>query len=136
MEDFSDNYDFTMTTGRYDRIDFTCTAIKYPKRQYVGDVKCYHKNVRRYDAYPDYQIDYAKLDSICKAAETTKAIPVLVVYFTEVTVVWRLDKVDWRSTAAWRNVNKYGQNYGKEKEKALQAFLKIEDAVWKRYERR
>lgn len=129
VRDFSEKYDIEFTKGKFCRYDFTATDKINPSWVYLGDVKCYHKNSRPYAKYKDYQIDYDKLESICKAAAEKGAVPVLIVYFTDITVYWELDKIDWKSTKEWVTVNKDGQNYG-EKERSLQVHLKKEDAPW------
>lgn len=130
VRDFSDKYNIKFTNGKFCRYDFTATDIENPSNTFVGEVKCYHKNPRPYTKYPDYQIDYDKLESICKAADEQGAQPVLIVYFSDIAVLWNLNNFDWRSTKKWKNVNKDGQNWGKEKERALQVYLRKENGEW------
>lgn len=124
-EDFGDVYTITYTSGIFDRTDFTATATTDPTRTYVGDIKAYTDPLhpRPYTKFPNYQIDYDKLEEIESRARDTSALPLLVVYFSDCLMIWRLDEFNWREGADYRWVNKDGRRYGMEKEWRLQAFL-------------
>lgn len=114
------------TTGKFDRQDERCTGLTGEK--YLVEIKCYSdpSHPRPYSKFPDYQIDYEKIENLCDDAQKEDRIPLLFVKFDDCEIVWKPQK-DVKTE--WRYVNKYGQNYGAEKERSLQAFLDIKDAI-------
>lgn len=133
-EDFGSKYTITYTQDIYNTTDFTCTATTNPTRTYVGEIKAYTdaKHPRRYDKFPNYQIDYIKLKSIERKANESNSIPILVVYFEDILAVWDLSRFDWKANTGWVKVNKYGYDYGREKENSYQAFISVKDARYVR----
>ena len=133
-QDF-DKYYFTAgTDSDYDRIDVYATAKTDLERTYCIEIKNYDdpEHPRPYYKYDNYQIDYEKLDWLCKEAADTGRIPILYVRFSDYTVVWDLSKIDWKSRESLRMVNANGQYYGYKKEWSRQTYLYIEEAVWKK----
>lgn len=128
-QDFGRIYFLLFTTGKTDTVDFFGTATTRQSNTYVGDVKCYANPdfPRTFSQYPDYMIDYQKLQAICDEAAKDGRTPILVAYFADCTCVWDLSAFDWTKGNDWRWVNKYGVSYGAEKEYQHMAYLHKED---------
>ena len=102
----------------------------------TGEIKAYRntEHPRTYYGsgdrdYNDYMIDAAKLMEITKKARNTNTIPILVVFFGDRTVIWNLDKFNWRKDMRMEYANKDGMNYGT-KEWDWFCHIKKEDAVY------
>ena len=134
-----DNYYYTAgTEDDYDKIDVYATAKTQLERTYAIEIKDYTNSGfdRPYDKYnkgdvdKGYQIDYEKLDWLCKEAAETNRIPILYARFTDYTIVWDLSKINWKGRESLVLVNKNGQAYGQEKEWSRQTYLYKTEAVW------
>lgn len=129
----SKSIDFKFTTGKYTEVDFYGTSKRQDKG-YVGDIKQYMnpKFPRRSDKFPDYQIDFNKLYHIKKEAVNNNLTPLLVVFFSDIMVVWDISKVNWEDRWYWEKVNKKGGEYKKTIEWELQTKLYVKEAVYTR----
>lgn len=125
---FSGNTSMTFTENQFCPYDFTMTGNTKGK-MYLGEIKAYtdKNNIRPYSKFPNYQIDYSKLEKVEETAKSLNHIPILVVHFSDCTIVWRLDKVDWKSTSKSVLTNDKGYSYGTSKTITKQAFLYKED---------
>lgn len=132
-KDFSHDYEIYFTQGEYDKVDFFATSRTLTGREYVGEIKNYEEE-RSFHKFENYMIDYWKLSFLKTVASARGLIPVLIVYFSDCTVLWDLTNLDIDSRREWRWVNKDGQNYGKQKEYALQTYLYEDEARWIRKE--
>lgn len=112
------------------RADFV--LLSYEEQNVYGDIKTYRdpKHPRNHNKFDNYQIDYDKLDYIETKAKELGYIPILVCFFSDQLMIWRLDTIDWRNTRKDVGVNQYGGAYGKKKEKAPQAYLEFKDAIY------
>lgn len=130
--DWGHRLTISFTSDQYNSTDFSATATTPTYRTYAGEIKAYRdeRYPRRSDKFPDYQIDYDKLQSITEKAKESNSTPLLCVYFTDKTVFWDLSKFDWTKNDTWTYTNKYGYAYGQEKEYTHQARIKVEDAVY------
>ena len=139
---------FTFEDYDYSRNDFTAENKKGTKF-YVGEIKGYfnpehpryhNKAWKRgeWQYYPDYMIDYDKLQAICEKGKENNRTPILIAAYHDTTLIWNLNEVEWESTGTWRWVNKCGVDYGT-KERSFEAFLPFKDAYeikdnkWVRY---
>lgn len=137
-QDFDKYYYTAGTEDDYDKIDVYATAKTQLERTYAIEIKDYTNSGidRPYDKYNKngfdngYQIDYEKLDYLCKEAAETNRIPILYVRFTDYTIVWRLDRIDWKGRESLVLTNKNGQDYGAQKEWSRQTYLYKTEAVW------
>lgn len=95
--------------------------------KWFGDVK----NPRYSTKYNNYQIDYDKLSALEAKSKEEHSKPLLICFFSNELVVWDINKCDWKSTKKLVYTNKSGGNYGKYKEWSEQAYLKLEDAIYR-----
>ena len=82
----------------------------------------YHDRTGSGKKIDDYKLDYAKPYNVKKEAMNLGRIPLLCVFFTDVFVIWDLNKAEWEKEIDWDYGNKYGTNYG-EKEWDLKTRL-------------
>ena len=80
--------------------------------------------------YPDYQIDYDKIDYLVTKAEEEGRTPILYVRFSDKTFVWVLTDIPYkeRRRLVWTNDN--GVDYGKTKSLTPQTYLNFVEATW------
>ena len=129
MRLFSADYLMEFTTERYDRADVRTTAITDMNSIALVEIKHYNKP-RPYNKFPNYQIDYDKLQSLVEMAEKEGRKPVLVVFFSDYVYIWDLSRANWRNTRKMVNVSAYGgENYGKVKEETTQAYLEFDEGT-------
>lgn len=130
--DWGHRLSISFTGDEYNTTDFSATAITPTYKTYTGEIKAYRDVNHPRSAYKfsDYQIDYNKLESLYNKAKANGSTPLLCVYFSDYTVYWDLSKFDWTQNSTWTYTNKYGYNYGSEKEYTHQAHIKIDDAVY------
>lgn len=125
---------------QYSTTDFHAVFVKPDETagDCIGEIKAYRnsKHPRTYYGtgtrkYDDYMIDLAKLMEITKKSKNQPIYhhPLLVVFFGDRTVIWDLDKFDWRKDIRLEYANKNGMNYG-EKEWDWFCHIKKEDAVY------
>lgn len=145
-EDFGKFYITAGTEDDYNRTDILATAITNPNKIYTIEIKSYDnkEHPRNYtkfiykdkgsDEYTDhgYQVDYDKVDYLMKMWEKEKRIPILYARFNDYTIVWDLRDIPYKERAKMKDVNADGQNYGKQKETALQTYLYIDEAKYKK----
>lgn len=145
-EDFGHLYITAGTEEDTDRIDVLATAITAPERTYAIEIKDYtnsdhERNYTKFiykdkdkDEYTDhgYQVDYDKIDYLTTVCKEENRIPILYARFTDYTIVWDLTDIPYqeRSRMVW--VNADGQHYGERKEAALQTYLFISEAKYKK----
>lgn len=133
-------FHYKFAEEQYSTTDFKATFIKPDEcsGDCVGEIKAYRntEHPRTYYGsgdrkYDDYMIDLAKLMEITKKAKNQPIYhsPILVVFFGDRTVIWDLDKFDWRKDIRMEYANKDGMNYGK-KEWDWFCHIKKEDAVY------
>lgn len=117
--------DFARTDGKiYDLIK---------DKDYVFESKWYGDiNHPRYsNKFPNYQIDYKKLEELEMKSIEENGTPLLICFFSNELVVWDINKTNWKSTKRSVCTNMIGGNYGKYKEWSDQAYLKLEDAIYR-----
>lgn len=137
-EDFGNLYITAGTEGDFDESDIFATASTDPTRTYCIEIKNYEDPLfpRPYSKFTyngidyGYQIDFKKIAALLALWKNTGRIPIIYARFQDMTYVWDLRFIDVESRAKWKWVNKDGQNYGKEKEYALQTYLYANEAVW------
>lgn len=118
--------DFSRTDGYF--IDFFTDERYTFESKWYGDAT----NIRNSNKYPNYQIDYKKLEELeAKSKEDNTAKPLLICFFSNELVVWDINKCNWKDTKRTVYTNKSGGNYGKYKEYSEQAYLKLEDAIYR-----
>lgn len=117
--------DFSRTDGYFIQI-FTDERYSFESKWY-GDA-----NHPRYsNKFNNYQIDYDKLVALEAKSKEENSKPLLMCFFSNELVVWNIDKCDWKSTKKSVLTNKIGGAYGKYKEYSNQAFLNLEDAIYR-----
>lgn len=128
---FSD-YISIFSDGEYDRTDGYILDFLHEKR-YEIETKWYgdEKNKRNSTKFPDYQIDFEKIENLEKKAQENNSIPLLIVFFSNELIVWNTRKCDWKSTKKMVKTNKYGGRYGAEKENTIQVFFNFSDAIYR-----
>ena len=137
-EDFDPYYITAGTEDDTDRIDAYATARTNHNRTYAIEIKDYTNTQHRREYIKfihngidyGYQIDYDKIEYLTNISNEQGRIPILYVRFNDYTIVWDLSNIDWKSRAKMVSVNKDGQNYGKEKEYALQTYLYFNENRW------
>lgn len=117
--------DFSRTDGHIVNY-FTDERYSFESKWY-GDIK----NLRYSDKFPNYQIDYDKLSALEAKSIEDKSTPLLICFFSNELVVWNINKCDWKSTKRKVYTNKIGGAYGQYKEWSEQAYLKLEDAIYR-----
>lgn len=120
------------TRGEHDVVDFFATALTCTASTFVGEIKDllekgYERSLRKYE---NYMIDWAKINLMREIARNDGRRAILIVFFTDYTVIWDVTDMDVDSRRKWRWVNKDGQNYGKRKEWQLMTFLYENEAIW------
>lgn len=127
-EDFGEYYK-TERTGDGCYFDLMATALTNTALTYVIEIKDYSnpEHPRPYDKFPNYQIDLDKIEHLVSAASYYNAIPILYVHFSDCSVVWRPDLIDYKARAKRMKVNKYGLHYGR-KEFTNQTYFYKEEA--------
>lgn len=139
-EDFGKFYITAGTEDDYDRSDILATAVTNPNKIYIIEIKSYDnkEHPRTYEKYTKqgidygYQVDYDKIDYLMKKWEKERRIPILYARFKDYTIVWDLRTIPYKERAKMVEVNADGQNYGKKKETALQTYLYIDEAKYKK----
>lgn len=124
-----------LATHDLDRRDFVLLAENL--RGVYGEIKTYRnpKYPRIHSKFKDFQIDYDKLDAVETKAKENGFVPLLVCFFTDCLMIWRLDTIDWRSTRKDDvEVNVYGGLYGIKKEYEPQAYLNFKDAIYTNFD--
>lgn len=117
--------DFSRTDGYFIQI-FTDEKYSFESKWY-GDI-----NHPRYsNKFPNYQIDYDKLSALEAKSKEENSKPLLICFFSNELVVWNINKCNWKDTKRTVCVNKIGGAYGKYKEYSNQAFLNLEDAIYR-----
>lgn len=117
--------DFSRTDG-YIVNFFTDDRFTFESKWY-GDI-----NHPRYsDKFSNYQIDYDKLSALEAKSKEENSKPLLMCFFSNELVIWNIDKCDWKSTKKSVLTNKIGGAYGQQKEYSDQAYLKLEDAIYR-----
>lgn len=127
----TDKYRFYFSDYKFDEVDFIMMNLKDSKI-YAGDIKAYRNPdyPRNSDKFHDYQIDYSKLEFIEDRAKMINATPILVVFFTDKTVIWDLNKIDWKTNTQIKLTNSKGGLYGLKKDNNLQAYLNLDEAIY------
>lgn len=126
------------TEGQYDRTDGTLTNILtdqvfyfeskwYGDPQHKRDSTKFKDNTGRYN----FQIDYDKLSKLTDKAKTTNSTPLLICFFSNELVVWDISKCNWQATKTNKYTNKYGGSYGQQKEYSDQAYLYLDEAIYR-----
>ena len=111
-------------TGRWDT---KATAITKPTITYVIEIK----NIDRPSfKFPDFMIDYDKIEALVDVATAEGRRPIVSVFFSDREVVWNINKTKWRERKETRKVNKDGQHYGREYEYHDMTYLHFDEAVW------
>lgn len=128
-EMFGDKINFCFTKEQYNRIDFIATSKK-GKKNYIGEIKCYRnpEYPRYHDKFNNYQIDYDKLFELSQKAELNNSTPLIIVHFTDVTIVWDLTKCNWKDSGKWVMCNKTGVDYG-DKVWKYEGYLRLEEGI-------
>ena len=132
--DTESDYITGTTEGLTNRADVTMTSRTDTSKTYLGETKDYTISgfQRPHNIYENYQIDYEKIKYLYLEALKEKRIPFLYVRFTDETFIWVITPELFNkllSTVRCVPVNKYGLDYGKEKEFAEQVYFDFSDAV-------
>ena len=126
------------TEDDMDVIDVYATAKTHPNRIYSIEIKCYDdpQYPRNYSKFTSngkdygFQIDVAKLDHLMNKYHEENRIPILYCRFNDYTIAWNISKINYKERIKQVWTNKYGMNYGKEKELTYQTYLYISEAVY------
>ena len=113
----TDGYLINMFTDK--RYDF--------ESKWYGNIK-YQRNS---DKFPNYQIDYDKLVALEKRSKEQNSTPLLICFFSNELVIWNINNCDWKSTKKSVYTNKIGGAYGQQKEYSYQAYLQLNDAIYR-----
>lgn len=118
------------TTYTYDRADVRCTGKT--GETYIVEVKNYNdpQHPRPYSKYPDYQIDWDKVDDLARRANEEGRTPLLYVNFDDCEILWEIDWETLRKRIEWKTTNEKGYAYGKDKRMTIQTHLTKEEAIW------
>lgn len=125
------HYVAAYTTDTYNRIDGILIDWNTAQITHIIETKAYRYE-RPSTKYEDFQIDYDKLEALEEYSHKyNNAKPLLLCFFTNELVVWDISIIDWRKTKKWVMTNDKGINYGASKSKSPQAYLKLEDAIYR-----
>ena len=137
----TDKYRLYFSDYQFDEVDFILINIQNGNT-YVGDVKQYHANTvtRNHNyllnngtierTYPDYEIDYEKLEQIKERSKMIEgSTPILVAFFADCVMVWDLNISKWEETKHYRKGNKYSSDQT-QKEITPKANLYFKDAIY------
>ena len=137
----TDKYRLYFSDYQFDEVDFILINIQNGNT-YVGDVKQYHANTvtRNHNyllnngiierTYPNYEIDYEKLEQIKERSKMIEgSTPILVVFFADCVMVWDLNISSWEKTKHNRKGNKYSSDQT-QKEITPKANLYFKDAIY------
>lgn len=117
--------DFSRTDG-YIVNFFTDERYSFESKWY-GDI-----NHPRYsDKFSNYQIDYDKLVALEAKSKEENSKPLLICFFSNELVVWDINKCNWKDTKRTVYTNKIGGAYGQQKEYSDQAYLLLNDAIYR-----
>lgn len=117
--------DFSRTDG-YMVNFFTDERYSFESKWY-GDI-----NHPRYsDKFSNYQIDYDKLSALEAKSKEENSKPLLICFFSNELVVWDINKCNWKDTKRTVYTNKIGGAYGQQKEYSDQAYLLLNDAIYR-----
>lgn len=130
IEDFGNKYKVERSwDGCY--FDLLATALTDTGRTYVIEIKDYSdpEHPRPYSKYENYQIDLEKIEHLCESAKLLDRIPILYCHFSDCSIIWRPDKIDYESRKKRMKVNKYGVRYGR-KEFTNQTYFYKDEATY------
>lgn len=117
--------DFNVTDGRICNI-ITNKDYRFESKWY-GSIQ----HPRYSDKFPNYQIDYDKLEQLEAKSIEEKSTPLLICFFTNELVVWNINKCNWKNTKKKMYVNAVGGKYGQFKEWSYQAYLNLSEAIYR-----
>ncbi len=126
LKRFGGVWHIVFTIDQFNAIDFYATASTlYGIVTIVGEIKNYDNpdHPRPFTKFDNYMIDYGKLRNLKARAKALNAIPLLIVFFDDYTILWDLTEIDTDSRTSWEWVNKDGQNYGCEEELQEMTYL-------------
>jgi hypothetical protein len=86
---------------------------------------------RNSDKFPNFQIDYDKLLALEQRSIEKDSTPLLICFFSNELVIWNINNCDWKKTKKSVYTNKIGGDYGRKKEYAYQAYLRLDDAIYR-----
>lgn len=132
---FGEYYDISFTIDQFNRIDFNAVAKGDESEGYTGEIKCYRnpQYPRNHNKFNNYQIDYDKLVEIVNRSILQITTPVLVAHFTDLTMIWDLNKSRWRGTQKKKKCQGDGQNPNRgedAKREKVEGYLQFEDACY------
>jgi hypothetical protein len=117
--------DYSRTDGQI--VNYITNQHYSFESKWYGDI-----NHPRYsDKFRNYQIDYEKLSALEAKSKEENSTPLLICFFSNELVVWNINKCNWKDTKKTVRTNKYGGAYGYEKEYAEQAYLFLDDAIYR-----
>ena len=117
--------DFSRTDGYM--IDmFSDKRYEFESKWY-GDTK----HPRYSNKFSNYQIDYDKLAALETKSKEENSTPLLICFFSNELVVWDINKCNWKATKRKVCTNKIGGAYGYEKEWSNQAYLLLDNAIYR-----
>lgn len=117
--------DYSRTDGYF--IDFFTDERYTFESKWYGDIT----HPRYSDKFPNYQIDYKKLEELEAKSKEENSKPLLICFFSNELVVWDINKCNWKDTKRTVCVNKIGGAYGQQKEYSEQAYLQLSDAIYR-----
>lgn len=132
-------YYIVFATDPTSRWDFMATGRTKSNPTYVGEIKNVGRPYGKYNEDSDmgYLIDFDKLKALKKIALNEGRKAILVVFFTDRTVIWEIsDGHDaesfggWQARGIWKSTNKKGVDYGKEKDWEYITYLFLGEAVY------
>ena len=136
---FGKFYNIAFSTDPHSRYDFMATAYTVAQTIYVGEIKNINRPYGKYNSAVDngFLIDFDKLKELKKIALNEGRKAILVVFYSDRTVVWEIsDGFDaevyggWQARAKWKATNKKGVDYGGEKDWEYVTYLFLSEAVY------
>lgn len=130
--DLGDKYIMVFTSDPYSKHDVEMTARTHTDKTYLGEIKDLTNSgyERPSTKYPDYQIDYDKIDYLVTKAEEEGRTPILYVRFSDKTYVWVLTDIPYKERRRLVWTNDKGVDYGKTKSLTPQTYLNFVEATW------
>ena len=115
------------TTDPYCFYDFAMTSKTGTS---IGEIK----NLDRpYTKYPNFQIDLPKLRRLLEEANRQNCTPLLVVFFSDCTLVWDIstleDEIEDRAKKVWCTTTT-ADNYNRGTKEKTETFLYSNETLW------
>lgn len=130
--DLGDKYIMVFTSDPFAKHDVEMTARTHTDKTYLGEIKDLTNSgyERPSTKYPDYQIDYLKIDYLVTEALSRGRTPILYVRFTDKTYVWDLKDIPYKERMKMVYTNDKGIDYGRTRSLTAQTYLHFDEAAW------